>query len=139
MLKVRDSSFDLIRSRHALTSFIERTLKELLSKQRSKVEEVKKKTNYYSTRNLIERYDATPADSPIRPRPGQPQGPPQGLAGTPQRSSQAPLQGPAGRQTPIARLANQGLGQTSSKLALVGRDSYLIISFCRSSRSDAPA
>jgi hypothetical protein len=39
----------------------------LLKEQRSKVEEIKKKTNYYSTRNLIERYDEVEA-SPIRRR-----------------------------------------------------------------------
>ena len=41
-------------------------MKDLLAKQRNKVEEIKKKTNYYSTKNLLDRYD-----SPTRPgRPG---------------------------------------------------------------------
>lgn len=35
----------------------EKTLQEVLKKQRNTVEEIKKKTNYYSTRNLIEKYD----------------------------------------------------------------------------------
>ncbi|KAH7906121.1 hypothetical protein BJ138DRAFT_667086 [Hygrophoropsis aurantiaca] len=57
----------------------ERTLKEVLKKQRSKVEEIKKKTNYYSTRNLIEKYDesgsaaATPLRQRIVPSTPQPQ------------------------------------------------------------------
>jgi hypothetical protein len=43
----------------------EKTLKALLKQQREKVEEIKKKTNYYSTKNLIERYD-DPSGSPLR-------------------------------------------------------------------------
>ncbi|KAF8076983.1 hypothetical protein FPV67DRAFT_1559283 [Lyophyllum atratum] len=41
----------------------EKTLQTLLKQQRTKVEEIKKKTNYYSTRDLIQRYDE-PAGSP---------------------------------------------------------------------------
>ncbi|THH02958.1 hypothetical protein EW145_g6654 [Phellinidium pouzarii] len=62
----------------------EKTLKKLLAQQRSKVEEIKAKTNYYSTKNLIERYDASPAGSPSRPRPGLPQQ----IPTTPQRPPQ---------------------------------------------------
>lgn len=50
---------------------VEKTLKELLKQQRTKVEEIKKKTNYYSTRDLLSKYDdGTPANSPQRPIPG---------------------------------------------------------------------
>ncbi|KAF8587767.1 hypothetical protein K439DRAFT_755319 [Ramaria rubella] len=35
----------------------EKTLKKLLVQQRNKIEEIKKKTNYYSTKNLLDRYD----------------------------------------------------------------------------------
>ncbi|KAF8521329.1 hypothetical protein JB92DRAFT_2891327 [Gautieria morchelliformis] len=35
----------------------EKTLKKLLVEQRNKIEEIKKKTNYYSTKNLLDRYD----------------------------------------------------------------------------------
>lgn len=35
----------------------EGTLKKLLKEQRDKIEEIKKKTNYYTTRNLLEKYD----------------------------------------------------------------------------------
>ncbi|EJC99141.1 uncharacterized protein FOMMEDRAFT_170500 [Fomitiporia mediterranea MF3/22] len=53
----------------------EKTLKELQSQQRSKVEEFKKKMNYYSTKNLIERYDSPSApNTPARPRPDAPPG-----------------------------------------------------------------
>ena len=77
----------------------EKTLKELLNQQRVKVEEIKKKTNYYSTKNLIERYDASPAESPLRQRPGagqKPIPPP----GTPQQPGKpvpngTPRSGPA--------------------------------------------
>jgi hypothetical protein len=47
----------------------EKTIQNLLKQQRGKVEEIKKKTNYYSTRTLIERYD-DPSASPLRRRVG---------------------------------------------------------------------
>ncbi|EIW76515.1 hypothetical protein CONPUDRAFT_85028 [Coniophora puteana RWD-64-598 SS2] len=47
----------------------EKQLREVMKKQREKVEEIKKKTNYYTTRSLLEKYDAvTPAPAG---RPGQ--------------------------------------------------------------------
>ncbi|KAI9569251.1 hypothetical protein HD554DRAFT_2020764 [Boletus coccyginus] len=50
----------------------EKTLKEVLKKQRKTVEEIKKKTNYYNTRNLIEKYDdpspLTPGTTSLRRR-----------------------------------------------------------------------
>ncbi|KAH0840340.1 hypothetical protein J3R83DRAFT_1357 [Lanmaoa asiatica] len=50
----------------------EKTLKEVLKKQRDTVEEIKKKTNYYNTRNLIEKYDEStplsPGVTPLRRR-----------------------------------------------------------------------
>ncbi|KAF7976100.1 hypothetical protein HWV62_7521 [Athelia sp. TMB] len=72
----------------------EKTLKVVLKQQRTKIEEIKKKTNYYNTRNLIERYDEAPSA-----RPGGPTGPntparqqaPQGRGDGPsQASSRAP-------------------------------------------------
>lgn len=56
----------------------EKHLVTLRKQQREKVEEIKKKTNYDSTRNLIERYDET--DSPLRRRI-----PSAGVAVTPQK------------------------------------------------------
>ncbi|KNZ72597.1 Lunapark like protein [Termitomyces sp. J132] len=38
----------------------EKTLQHLMKQQRSKVEEIKKKTNYYTTRDLLQRFDDTP-------------------------------------------------------------------------------
>lgn len=62
---------------------VENTLKEVLRKQRDTVEEFKKKTNYYNTRNLIEKYDESsplsPGATPLRrrdlPPPSVPQTP----------------------------------------------------------------
>ncbi|KAG9225734.1 hypothetical protein CCMSSC00406_0009331 [Pleurotus cornucopiae] len=64
----------------------EKTLQQLLKQQRTKVEEIKKKTNYYSTRDLLSKYDeSTPMNTPQ---------PPQGLR---QRFNPALAQAP---QTP---------------------------------------
>ncbi|KAF8627932.1 hypothetical protein AX17_006087 [Amanita inopinata Kibby_2008] len=46
----------------------ERTLQELMKKQRGVVEDIKKKTNYYSTQELLQKYDSTPVNSPLRQR-----------------------------------------------------------------------
>ncbi|KAK0207135.1 hypothetical protein DFS33DRAFT_1382210 [Desarmillaria ectypa] len=56
----------------------EKTLQNLMKEQRTKVEEIKKKTNYYSTRELLQRYDeSSPAPSSLRQRSVvQPQGSP---------------------------------------------------------------
>ncbi|KDQ54254.1 hypothetical protein JAAARDRAFT_38419 [Jaapia argillacea MUCL 33604] len=50
----------------------EKTLKVLRKQQRDKVEEIKKKTNYYTTRNLIERYDDVSSSTSSSPGPGTP-------------------------------------------------------------------
>ncbi|CED83257.1 Predicted membrane protein [Phaffia rhodozyma] len=39
----------------------EKQLRDLRARQRTTIEEIKKKTNYYSTRNLLERYDEAPS------------------------------------------------------------------------------
>lgn len=65
----------------------ERQLVTLRKQQREKIEEIKKKTNYYSTRTLIERYDEGPgADTPLRRR--IPMQTPQGTPPTPTAISQ---------------------------------------------------
>lgn len=46
----------------------EATLKKLLAEQRTIIEEIKQKTNYYSTRNLLERYDNKPSSVPQTPQ-----------------------------------------------------------------------
>ncbi|KAL8280644.1 hypothetical protein RQP46_006967 [Phenoliferia psychrophenolica] len=105
----------------------ETTLRELKKQQREQVEELKRKTGYYSTRNLLEKYDEVikknaetrglpppTAASAVRPRPSgmlsppsTPQRPPgsQGPtpAGTPQQGTAAfPLLPPA-PSTPAPR------------------------------------
>ena len=51
----------------------EKMIQTLMKERRDKVEEIKKKTNYYSTRELIQRYDDGSPATPLRPRinPGQ--------------------------------------------------------------------
>ncbi|KAF7375067.1 Protein lunapark [Mycena sanguinolenta] len=73
----------------------EKTLQTLLKAQRTKVEEIKKKTNFYETRELLSRYD----------RDGGGSAPPSGGGGpgsvsspnTPQRGSVGPGQGMSGQ------------------------------------------
>ncbi|KAL0571303.1 hypothetical protein V5O48_010653 [Marasmius crinis-equi] len=77
----------------------EKTLQQLLKQQRAKVEEIKKKTNFYSTRDLLSRYDDQSAPStPLRQR--IPQGQP--IPSTPQ---QARPNGPTNGQlrTPVSQ------------------------------------
>jgi hypothetical protein len=53
--------------------------------RREKVEEIKKKTNYYTTRDLLQKYDeAAPAETPLRHRNPGLQGLPGGVPQTPQ-------------------------------------------------------
>ena len=69
----------------------EKHLVTLRKQQKEKIEEIKKKTNYDTTRNLIERYDDA-LDSPLRrriPAPSQPVTPQARLA-TPQSKVQTP-------------------------------------------------
>ncbi|KAJ7455744.1 hypothetical protein FB451DRAFT_1277333 [Mycena latifolia] len=63
----------------------EKTLQTLMKEQRAKVEEIKKKTNFYSTRELLSRYDAS-ASTPNSPSGQRGAPPPQ----TPQRPGPAP-------------------------------------------------
>lgn len=51
-----------------------------MKNRREKVEEIKKKTNYYSTRDLLQKYDESSPSTPLRQRltPGQPPSTPQG-------------------------------------------------------------
>lgn len=77
----------------------EKALKELLKKQRAKVEEIKKKTNYNHTRDLIQKYDeASPSATPLRPRFGPV--PPGGLQQTPVQRRPVPVNGAPIMQTP---------------------------------------
>ncbi|KAK2465858.1 hypothetical protein APHAL10511_001499 [Amanita phalloides] len=46
----------------------EKTLQALMKKQRSVLEDIKKKSNYYSTQELLMKYEAAPINSPPRQR-----------------------------------------------------------------------
>jgi predicted RNA-binding Zn-ribbon protein involved in translation (DUF1610 family) len=124
----------------------EKTLMEVLKKQRAKVEEIKKKTNYYSTRNLIEKYDepsplspgATPLrrrnvsppspQTPLAPQPppqlktpnGQTKGPMLQLSPTPQ-----PIQ--ATRKHWYDKFADAILGEDDEQSASVAASRYALI------------
>ncbi|KAI0760608.1 hypothetical protein C8Q74DRAFT_1319576 [Fomes fomentarius] len=86
----------------------EKALVKLRKEQREKIEEVKQKTNYYSMRNLIERYEeGPPPNSPAGlrrrnlPPPQQPQQSPQPQTPqTPQRNLQVNPQTPPPGLTP---------------------------------------
>ncbi|KAF8888145.1 hypothetical protein CPB84DRAFT_1786333 [Gymnopilus junonius] len=81
----------------------EKHLKELMKKRRDKVEEIKKKTNYYTTRDLLQKYDeAVPPPALLRQRipPGQ------ALPSTPGRMA-PPANGNAQPQTPAPSAALQ--------------------------------
>ena len=49
---------------------LEKSLQNLMKQRREKVEEIKKKTNYYTTRDLLQKYDeSNPTETPVR-KPG---------------------------------------------------------------------
>lgn len=54
----------------------EANLRKLLQQQHEQLEEIKKATNYYSTRDLLEKYDGRAPGTPASPSPKQ-KGPPQ--------------------------------------------------------------
>src|SRR5882724_6880938 len=118
-----------------IESFAETTLKTLLRQQRTKIEEIKKKTNYYTTSNLLELYDESPStigssavsdpNSALRRR--MPGGPPT----TPQRQSQPPNTN--NTQTPVSKVQTQQQTSLSSTLQnhLAGTIIYvLFVSQC---------
>ncbi|PIL23181.1 hypothetical protein GSI_14490 [Ganoderma sinense ZZ0214-1] len=99
----------------------EKLLVKLRKQQRDKIEEVKQKTNYYSMRNLIERYEGGPGtDSPgLRRRvPPTPQGQPPIIAPVPQQqlAPQTPQRGglQVNPQTPAQGSLTPGLQQQLS-------------------------
>ena len=82
----------------------EKTLVTLRKQQREKIEEIKKKTNYYTTRNLLDRYDES-ASSPGTP-PQRRQPVPQTPVQAPQRQSnqkQGPAKPPKAPTPPISQ------------------------------------
>lgn len=114
----REGEFSLIY--HAQldpTVYSEKTLMTVLKKQRAKVEEIKKKTNYYSTRNLLEKYDeqssVTPSATPIRRRSVAPSAPPTPLQLKPQQQ-QHPHTPNGQTQVPPLQLSRASLSSTVS-------------------------
>jgi len=81
----------------------EAALKKLLTEQKGKIAEIKKKTNYDSTRNLLEKYGETSA-RPDQPSPLRQRGPPGALPGnqpsTPLRQLGTPPAGTPPGMTP---------------------------------------
>jgi hypothetical protein len=67
----------------------ENILQNLRKEQRQKIEEFKKQTKYYETRNLLEKFDEAPPNSPRRP------GTPQGNGSAPQTPKRPLIQTPA--------------------------------------------
>ena len=125
-LKVRRVSFAFSDppADDAMTCPSEKALVKLRKQQRDKVEEVKQKTNYYSMRNLIERYEGSPGiDSPgLRRRiPPTPQGQPSIAAPVPQQQQQLPPLTPqrgglqVNPQTPAQGSLTPGLQQQLSR------------------------
>jgi hypothetical protein len=91
-----------------LTTLAEKSLKQLYAVQQAKIEDIKKKTNYYRTRDIIAKYDETPSASPSAPGKGQsPQARPNArqpaMPVTPQRSTgpSVPAGTPQAPQTPL--------------------------------------
>jgi endoplasmic reticulum junction formation protein lunapark len=85
--------------------FSEKSLAALKLARRNKVEEIKKKTNYYETRELLERYEDGPSTGvPTGRKSGSSSRPqPQSLPVTPQRAVPAvPHNTPATLRTPIS-------------------------------------
>lgn len=106
------------------TSVPEKALVKLRKQQRDKIEEVKQKTNYYSMRNLIERYEGGPGpDSPgLRRRiPQTPQAQPPIPSPIPQQPQQLAPQTPqrvglqVNPQTPAQGTLTPGLQQQLSR------------------------
>jgi hypothetical protein len=85
--------------------FSEKSLAALRLARRNKVEEIKKRTNYYETRELLERYeDGNPTVAHAGPKNGSSSRlQPQQLPVTPQRATPAvPPNTPANLPTPIS-------------------------------------
>lgn len=96
-------------------------MQELRKQRREKVEEIKKKTNFYSTRDLLQKYDDGPASSPValRHRFSAAQPPPV----TPRRPAAQTNQGKPNLQTPGSNLQ----AQLSCKSDIINdHDKYLL-------------
>jgi len=98
----------------------EKTLVTLRKQQREQIEEIKKKTNYYSTRNLLDRYDesASSPGTPSQRRQPNPQTPVQAPQRQPnQKQGQAKSQKaptPPTKQTPFRCQLHRSLHRGNS-------------------------
>jgi len=126
----------------------EKMVQNLMKERRDKVEEIKKKTNYYSTRDLIQRYDEGSPATPLRPRvnPGQPlpvtpqQHPPQNNINTNTKAVNPALQAQLSPITPFPvqpqrrqwydRLADSILGDDDPNIASPSSRYALICEKC---------
>ncbi|KAJ2931055.1 hypothetical protein H1R20_g6037, partial [Candolleomyces eurysporus] len=71
----------------------EKSLQKSMKQRRDKVEEIKKKTNYYTTRDLLQKYDeSAPNETPLRNR--NPAASPTPQFATPQQPQFRPIPGP---------------------------------------------
>lgn len=93
-------------------SLAEKTLVTLHKQRSERIEEIKKKTNYYTTRNLLERYDDSPSTARASPKaPNSPL--------SPQQQQQhpmvkAPAQGTPPQQTPQRPTSKSSLARMCS-------------------------
>ena len=94
---------------------LEKTVQKLVKERREKVEEVKKKTNYYSTRDLIQRYDETLPTTPLQPRlhPGQ------SLPVTPQQQQPFPNNNPSANGKALNPALQAQLSRASISLSFI--------------------
>ncbi|KAJ3076245.1 hypothetical protein HDU98_004858 [Podochytrium sp. JEL0797] len=89
-----------------------RNLDLLRTNQKLKVEELKKKTGYYTTKNLLDKFDTPPKQ--LRPKAAtpkakipHPQGTPHNTMQTPVKPGPMPNQQPHGSETPFSTPMNQ--------------------------------
>jgi hypothetical protein len=96
-----------------LKSTAEKTLVALHKQRSDRIEEIKKKTNYYTTRNLLERYDESPSPgrgsphspaSPLAQAQARPATKPPAKEAPPQQTPQRPAPNPALLRTPYSHL-----------------------------------
>ncbi|GAA5989579.1 hypothetical protein JCM10908_000539 [Rhodotorula pacifica] len=94
----------------------EKTLKHLVKQKQDKVEEIKKKTGYYSTRDLLEKYDEALRKGPTGSAPATPMKnatnaagkTPTGAAGTPGTPARPAAGSPATPTTPQGQIQGAG-------------------------------
>ena len=128
---------------HSLKYFSEKSLAALRLERRNKVEDFKRRTNYYETRELLERYEDGQRDS-AGPAAGPIDGPssrlqPQQLLATPQRAVPAvPPNTPANIRTPVSPALHSQLIRWSSAWPLIRTMHLMHPLFLRRDSAAAP-